>query len=210
MNIPLTLETATPSYGVQIPDLKSLKLSVKMSQRRPTYMPQAYAPQMQTVPTTMPGPTVIMTPPSQQVFVSRYSHARSRSPVRGRRSPSFSRSRSSDRGRRRSPSIYRSRSPARIMYRRTPKLATLGLKVTSKSDGRFNHSVFQVPGLISVPCDGMVHNVTIIELNKELDTKLLWFSVPKVDTRVHLKVLTLHLHIQLFFKAFIGQNQEFV
>ncbi|KAE9386570.1 hypothetical protein BT96DRAFT_789377, partial [Gymnopus androsaceus JB14] len=44
-----------------------------------------------------------------------------------------------------------------------------------------------VPGLISVPCNGMTHDVTIVELNEELDTKLLWFSVPKLDTRVHLK-----------------------
>ncbi|KAE9389651.1 hypothetical protein BT96DRAFT_392081 [Gymnopus androsaceus JB14] len=33
----------------------------------------------------------------------------------------------------------------------------------------------------------MAHDVTIVELNEELDTKLLWFSVPKLDTRVHLK-----------------------
>jgi hypothetical protein len=85
----------------------------------------------------------------------------------------------------RSSRSSRSATPPAIILPRNDNLETLELAVTSKGDGRFNHSVFQVPGLISIPCDGMAHNVTIVEL-KELETKLLWFAVPKIDTRVHL------------------------
>ncbi|KAF5389962.1 hypothetical protein D9757_003569 [Collybiopsis confluens] len=66
-----------------------------------------------------------------------------------------------------------------------PALAIPSFNVAAKGDGRFNHSVFQVPGLISVPCDNEAHHVTVVEL-KELETKLLWYAVPKMDTRVHL------------------------
>ena len=125
------------------------------------------------------------------------SHSRSRSrtpPVIVARSRSSSRSFRRMRVRGRS----RSRSPVYVPPASPRALGTLGLITTSKGDGRFNHSVFQVPGLISVPCDGMVHNVTIVELNEELDTKLLWFSVPKLDTRVHLKVCHQMLLTRLF------------
>ncbi|KAE9388349.1 hypothetical protein BT96DRAFT_927146 [Gymnopus androsaceus JB14] len=181
-NVPLTLETATPTYGVQIPALKSLRLSIKTPPRHYGGIPTMIIPQM-------PG----MAPYPQPVIVSR-----SRSRSRSRTPPVYHRNRSPTRHgphRRRSRSSSRSfrrmrvrgRSPVYVPPAPSRALGTLGLIATSKGDGRFNHSVFQVPGLISVPCDGMAHNVTIVELNEELDTKLLWFSVPKLDTRVHLK-----------------------
>lgn len=52
-------------------------------------------------------------------------------------------------------------------------------------------ATFRVPGLISVPSDGGKHNVTISQL--KFDASLLWYTIPKADTRVHLKV-------RLFFK----------
>ncbi|KAJ3796169.1 hypothetical protein GGU11DRAFT_832904, partial [Lentinula aff. detonsa] len=153
-NVPLTLETATPSYGVQMPTLNPLKLSTN---KRPYRIPTA----------TMPSqPTIIAQ--------SRSRSRSSSSDYRGRRALQM-RSRRSH-----------TPSPPRIIAPAPKVLNTVGLTVSSKGDGRFNHSVFQVPGLISVPCDGMVHNVTIVELREVLETKLLWFAVPKIDTRVHL------------------------
>ncbi|KAJ4000504.1 hypothetical protein F5050DRAFT_1685305 [Lentinula boryana] len=174
-NVPLTLETATPSYGVQMPTLNPLKLSTN---KRPYRMPTAMMPSQ---------PTIIAQ--AQPVIIAG-SYSRSRSPERRGRSRSRSRSSSSDYRGRRALQMRsrrsRSPSPPRIIAPAPKVLNTLGLTVSSKGDGRFNHSVFQVPGLISVPCDGMVHNVTIVELREVLETKLLWFAVPKIDSRVHL------------------------
>ncbi|KAJ3849109.1 hypothetical protein EV368DRAFT_47976 [Lentinula lateritia] len=174
-NVPLTLETTTPSYGVLIPTLNTLKLS---TYRKPYRVLQP----MSIIPA--PG-----------VMAARYSHSHSGSGSprrRGSRDGSYSPE--NYRGqRRRSSSSSRSRRsrtpPPVVISVPTPApraLNTLGLTVTSKGDGRFNHSVFQIPGLINVPSDGMAHNVTVVELKEELNTKLQWFAVPKIDTRVHL------------------------
>ena len=47
-------------------------------------------------------------------------------------------------------------------------------------------ATFSVPGFMSVPSDDVAHNVTIAKL--ELDAKMTWVAVPKVDTKVHLNV----------------------
>ncbi|KAJ2922103.1 hypothetical protein H1R20_g14982, partial [Candolleomyces eurysporus] len=53
--------------------------------------------------------------------------------------------------------------------------------VTSK--GSVN-ATFRVPGLITIPSDGVAHNVTVATLTPE--AKLTWLSVPSADSRVHL------------------------
>lgn len=58
-----------------------------------------------------------------------------------------------------------------------------GLQVSSK--GAVS-AAFGVPGLISIPSDGVGHIVTIVKLS--LDAEMSWVCVPKKDTRVHLKV----------------------
>ena len=47
-------------------------------------------------------------------------------------------------------------------------------------------ATFRVPGLINVPNDGGKHNVTIIQL--KFNASLLWYTIPKADARVYLKV----------------------
>ena len=47
-------------------------------------------------------------------------------------------------------------------------------------------ATFSVPGLMSVPSDGVGHMVTIVKL--ELDATMEWVTVPKVQAKVHLKV----------------------
>ncbi|KAG6874338.1 hypothetical protein C0993_000650, partial [Termitomyces sp. T159_Od127] len=52
-----------------------------------------------------------------------------------------------------------------------------------------NHGItatFQVPGLVTVPSDEAAHNVTVTQL--ELAAETSWITVPKVDARVHLRV----------------------
>ncbi|KAF7439897.1 hypothetical protein PC9H_000234 [Pleurotus ostreatus] len=44
---------------------------------------------------------------------------------------------------------------------------------------------FQVPGFISVPTDGEVHTVTVVELR--LDAAMAWISIPKVQPKIQIK-----------------------
>ena len=47
-------------------------------------------------------------------------------------------------------------------------------------------ATFRVSGLITIPSDGAFHSVTITQL--KLDASMSWVTVPKVDTKAHLKV----------------------
>ena len=47
-------------------------------------------------------------------------------------------------------------------------------------------ATFRVPGLVNIPSDEGERSFTIVEL--QLNALMTWFSIPKVDTRVHLKV----------------------
>ncbi|KAF5374158.1 hypothetical protein D9615_008861 [Tricholomella constricta] len=62
-----------------------------------------------------------------------------------------------------------------------PVLAHRATEVSSKENVS---ATFKVPGLITIPSDGVAHNVTIVQL--QLDAKLSWVCVPKKDTKVHL------------------------
>ncbi|KAH6911805.1 hypothetical protein BKA70DRAFT_862855 [Coprinopsis sp. MPI-PUGE-AT-0042] len=46
-------------------------------------------------------------------------------------------------------------------------------------------ATFAVPGLMSIPSDGVAHNVTIANLS--LDAAMEWVSIPKREAKVHLK-----------------------
>ncbi|KAF7305746.1 hypothetical protein HMN09_00728000 [Mycena chlorophos] len=115
-------------------------------------------PTMFLPPGSTPAP-VIISPPS------RYSH----------RSRSRSRSRSmSPRYRRRSHS--REHSPPR------PEIQFPTAEVIGSGAGV--SATFRVPGTVSLPSDGQVHNFTIVKL--ALDGQMSWVCVPKLDTKVHL------------------------
>lgn len=59
----------------------------------------------------------------------------------------------------------------------------IGSSVTSKGNVS---ATYRVPGRITIPADGAEHTFTIVQLN--LDASMSWVSVPKVDTKTHLKV----------------------
>ncbi|KAF5374163.1 hypothetical protein D9615_008847 [Tricholomella constricta] len=61
----------------------------------------------------------------------------------------------------------------------------LSLAVTSKGGGSGIGATFQVPGSITVPSDGVPHNVTVAKL--ELEASMSWVTVPKVEAKTHLK-----------------------
>ncbi|KAJ7644805.1 hypothetical protein FB45DRAFT_898710 [Roridomyces roridus] len=61
----------------------------------------------------------------------------------------------------------------------------MGYAVAAVSSKGNISATFRVPGLASIPCDGDVHNFTIVELS--LKATMSWVSVPKVDPKTHLK-----------------------
>jgi hypothetical protein len=67
-----------------------------------------------------------------------------------------------------------------------PSLGHRHLSVASKGNVS---ATFQVPGMISIPSDGVVHNVTIAQL--KLHATMSWVCIPKQDPKMHLKVRTL-------------------
>jgi hypothetical protein len=67
-----------------------------------------------------------------------------------------------------------------------PPMPKRSVVVTSKGDIT---ATFSIPGLITIPSDGVSHNVTITEL--ELDAEMSWVSVPKKSAKAHLTVRSL-------------------
>lgn len=65
-------------------------------------------------------------------------------------------------------------------------------RVSSKGD---INATFSVPGLITIPSDGVSHNVTISEL--DLDAGMSWVSVPKKSPKAHLTVYSICYHSHL-------------
>ncbi|KAH6907626.1 hypothetical protein BKA70DRAFT_1189603 [Coprinopsis sp. MPI-PUGE-AT-0042] len=48
-------------------------------------------------------------------------------------------------------------------------------------------ATFSIPGLMTIPSDGVAHNVTIANLT--LDAEMEWVSIPKREAKVHLKAI---------------------
>ncbi|KAK0467076.1 uncharacterized protein EV420DRAFT_1507065 [Desarmillaria tabescens] len=136
-DVPLTLETVTPTYGVGVPTLAPWKLSM--------YKPA-------------PPP-----PPSAPMMMSR-------SMTGGFRKKSMVAESDEDMG--------------FAMFDEGPRssMAHIGSAITSKGNVS---ATYRVPGRITIPTDGDEHVFTIVQL--ELDASMSWVSVPKVDTKTHLK-----------------------
>jgi hypothetical protein len=67
-------------------------------------------------------------------------------------------------------------------------------------------ATFRVPGLITIPSDSAFHNVTIAQLT--LDASMSWVTVPKVDTKTHLKVCEAGFPRFMVLTGVPGQNNE--
>ncbi|KAJ3512382.1 hypothetical protein NMY22_g15349 [Coprinellus aureogranulatus] len=80
-----------------------------------------------------------------------------------------------------SSSARRSHAPPPPPSRRQVAMQFAAASVAS--NGNVN-TTFKVPGLFSIPSDGVAHNVTIANLKPE--AKLSWLAVSQVNTRVHL------------------------
>ncbi|RDB15220.1 Protein F37C4.5 [Hypsizygus marmoreus] len=138
-DISLTLETATPTFGVGVPALDPWNLSI--------YKPEPIMLASQAAP-----------PPP------RWSMA----PRAGR--GGFGKS-----------ALVPHEATYAESYREPSIIAHRELEVSSKGNVS---ATFQVPGLISIPSDGVAHNVTIVQL--KLNAKMSWVCVPKKDTKTHL------------------------
>ncbi|KAF8187704.1 hypothetical protein BJ912DRAFT_926564 [Pholiota molesta] len=143
-DVPLTLETASPTFGVGVPVLVPWTLSIASNYYGMAKKSKSYnfggapggaggAPMMSSILGAPPPPSM-----------ARYLEGASESEI------------------------------GSMQHR--------GLQVSSK--GAVS-AAFGVPGLISIPSDGVGHIVTIVKLS--LDAEMSWVCVPKKDTRVHLK-----------------------
>ncbi|PBK99485.1 hypothetical protein ARMGADRAFT_1008012 [Armillaria gallica] len=135
-DIPLTLETITPTYGVGVPTLSPWTLSMYK-----------------------PGP-----PPMQSML---FGASRSAAPIS------------------RKKSMMTSESDEDMVFSESftsRGMPHIGSSVTSKGNVS---ATYRVPGRITIPADGAEHTFTIVQLN--LDASMSWVSVPKVDTKTHLK-----------------------
>ncbi|KDR77584.1 hypothetical protein GALMADRAFT_245733 [Galerina marginata CBS 339.88] len=134
-DVPLTLETATPTFGLGLPTLTPWALSIY---RPPVYMTAPHP--------GMPPPNPSGALRSVSGFDEELTRARARPGSR--------------------------------------PIAHRAMEVSAKS-GAGVSATFGVPGLMSVPTDGVPHSVTIARLALEAD--LSWVCVPKKDCRVNLK-----------------------
>ncbi|ESK90597.1 mucoidy inhibitor a [Moniliophthora roreri MCA 2997] len=150
-NVPLTLETASPTYGVNLPSLDPWNISVyKPAPPPPAAAIEAAAPDQDV---QAPGAA------SRRMFFSRKRAAR------------------------------------HAMDHATSVVSSKG----SVS------ATFRVPGLVNIPSDGGERSFTIAEL--ELNAFMTWFSVPKIDTRVHLKA---QIHNESEYTLLPGQASVYV
>ncbi|KAK0488983.1 hypothetical protein IW261DRAFT_1442573 [Armillaria novae-zelandiae] len=131
-DIPLTLETATPTYGLGVPTLSPWTISMYK-----------------------PGPPPMM----QSMLLSRSAAPSSRK-----------------------RSMLVESDEEMSFDSLTRGMPYIGSTVTSKGNVS---ATYRVPGRVTIPAGGVEHTFTIVELN--LDASMSWVSVPKVDTKTHLK-----------------------
>ncbi|KAF9258853.1 hypothetical protein L218DRAFT_709110 [Marasmius fiardii PR-910] len=134
-NVPLTLETASPTFGLELPVISQWNISVHKPYLRPRGHP--------------PRPMALL---SAAPMVS-HSAPGGGGDLDG------------------SPS-----APLRDMERAVSRVT---------SQGSIS-ATFRIPGFVTIPSDGGERSFTIVEL--ALNAAMTWFSIPKIDTRVHLKI----------------------
>ncbi|KAF7318769.1 DH domain-containing protein [Mycena chlorophos] len=132
-DVPLTLETSTPTFGLEIPELQPWNLDVV----RPAFHSKSRVMRSAAAP-----------PPRAQME-------------------------------------YQERAPnddlMDIFGGPGKPMDFLGASVTSKGNVS---ATFRVPGRVSIPSDGEVHNFTLVEL--KFAAVMSWVAVPKIDTKAHI------------------------
>ncbi|KAF7310474.1 hypothetical protein HMN09_00589800 [Mycena chlorophos] len=137
-NVPLQLETSTPTFGLALPTLHPWNVSVRQP---PVWTPSSsFSPDLSGA-----APASAIASPTRNDV------------ARGGRG-------------------WGGAAPSK---KRTMSVAHTNVS----SQGNVTAS-FQVPGLVSIPCDGQAHNFTIVEL--DLKAAMSWVSIPKVDPKAHL------------------------
>ncbi|KAJ7644814.1 hypothetical protein FB45DRAFT_1116673 [Roridomyces roridus] len=134
-DVPLQLETSTPTFGLDIPELSPWNLHI-------------YQPAFKSSKSVGRGASQQSAPPSGVYYRSRTVPHTSEVPEEESEVP----------------------------------MDHAGAAVSSKGNVS---ATFRVPGLVTIPCDGDVHNFTIVELS--LKAVMSWVCVPKIDTKTHLK-----------------------
>ncbi|KAH6911782.1 hypothetical protein BKA70DRAFT_1398540 [Coprinopsis sp. MPI-PUGE-AT-0042] len=63
-------------------------------------------------------------------------------------------------------------------------------------------ATFSIPGLMTIPSDGVAHNVTIANLT--LDAEMEWVSIPKREAKVHLKAIVKNVSEYTFLAGLLA------
>ncbi|KAF7360581.1 hypothetical protein MVEN_00789400 [Mycena venus] len=155
-NVPLQLETSTPTFGVDVPKLGPWNLDIhrppSVSYLIPSQQPVSYLPSQQQ-------------PQSAPIIISQSRRSRSR---RSRSPPRY------HRARRHSMSDEDEEDGEEAMVHEEAAVTSTG-NVSA---------TFSVPGLVTIPCDGAAHNFTIVELRPK--AVMSWVAVPKRESKTHL------------------------
>ncbi|KAG6843161.1 hypothetical protein H0H87_007324 [Tephrocybe sp. NHM501043] len=80
--------------------------------------------------------------------------------------------------------IERNSLQGQVVSGKLNKRAVIGVFVDV--EGEVEIALIDVPGLISIPSDGVAHNVTIVQVH--LGGTISWTCVPKKDTKTHFSV----------------------
>ncbi|KAJ8522073.1 hypothetical protein ONZ45_g1288 [Pleurotus djamor] len=83
------------------------------------------------------------------------------------------------------PAVGMAAPLGRMRMRESARKVTMSHAMMEVSNFGGLSTSYEVPGLISIPSDREKHNVTIAEL--QLNATFSWITIPRVDTRVHLK-----------------------
>jgi uncharacterized protein (TIGR02231 family) len=162
VDVPLTLETATPTFGLEVPTLTPWNISIY----HPTPFGQAVFGRGMRLSSAMP--------PEPQMRSIDSSSAKKGIGI----------------------------APAGSQLSTQPTFRQPLVDVSSKGNVS---ATFQVPGLISIPSDGIIHNVTIAKL--DLNAMMSWVCVPKKDTKTHLNAKIKNASEYTFLK---GQSSIYV
>lgn len=84
----------------------------------------------------------------------------------------------------------RSRGGGEARYESTMDFSITQRETVVANQGNLSAS-FQVPGFITVPNDGEVHTVTVVEL--QLEATMAWVGIPRAVPKVHIKVGCSHI-----------------
>ncbi|TEB24110.1 hypothetical protein FA13DRAFT_1693931 [Coprinellus micaceus] len=166
-DVPITLETAKPTFGLSLPALPTWSISVYTPPPPPPPAPPAPSSRYAHLTPQPTGYSSLM----QQI-----------QETRDRRAGQLGEEETEREGVVHARTYQRSRAPPPPPARRSVPMQITEASVSSSGLGV--NATFKVPGLITIPSDGAAHSVTVAKLKPK--GRLSWLAMPQVGNGVHL------------------------